>query len=83
MAQGGRCRHQVLPRDSQLKKNQLNFTPSVKVGSQIVIDQERKNEVFTQAFSYLLGNIQVREHNIDLHALYIPRAQLQVLQNIF
>jgi hypothetical protein len=34
-----------------------NYIASVRVGEEIVTTQERKNEVFTEAYARLIGNI--------------------------
>jgi hypothetical protein len=39
-----------------------NYIASVRVGEEMVTTQERKNEVFTEAFDRLIWSIQNREH---------------------
>jgi hypothetical protein len=60
-----------------------NFIAAVKVGEELVTAQERKNEVFTEAYENLLGSIQNREHTINLEALNIPVADLGGLDSMF
>jgi hypothetical protein len=55
----------------------------VRIGEEIVTDQERKVEAFTEAYFQLLGRIQPREYSIDLQELEIPVAQLQDLDAMF
>jgi hypothetical protein len=59
------------------------FIASVKVGDEIVTDQERKVEAFTEAYFQLLGRVQPREYSIDLGVLDIPTADLQELDDMF
>jgi hypothetical protein len=51
-----------------------NYISAVKVGEEMVTTQQRKNEVFTEAYSHLIGSIQNRAHIINLEALEIPVA---------
>jgi hypothetical protein len=60
-----------------------NYIASVKVGEELVTDQERKVEAFTEAFFQLLGRMQPRDHSVDLEALDIPTAELQDLDDMF
>jgi hypothetical protein len=60
-----------------------NHIASVRIGEEIVTDQERKVEAFTDAYFQLLGRIQPREYSIDLQELEIPVAQLQDLDAMF
>jgi mannosylglycoprotein endo-beta-mannosidase len=60
-----------------------NFIPSIRVGNEIVTDQDRKVEVFTDAYSHLMGTIRNREHGINLEALNIQAANLEDLEAIF
>jgi mannosylglycoprotein endo-beta-mannosidase len=57
-----------------------NYIASVKVGEELVTDQERKMEAFTKAF---LGRAQPREHTINLGELDIPTAELHDLDEMF
>jgi hypothetical protein len=59
------------------------YIASVKVGEEIVTDQERKVEAFTKAFFQLLGRTQPREHAIDLEVLDIPTVDLLELDEMF
>jgi hypothetical protein len=60
-----------------------NHIASVRIGEEIVTDQERKVEVFTEAYFQLLGKVQPREYSIDLEELEIPTAHLQDLDDMF
>jgi hypothetical protein len=60
-----------------------NHIASVRFGEEIVTDQERKVEVFTEAYFQLLGKVQPREYSIDLEELEIPTAHLQDLDDMF
>jgi hypothetical protein len=60
-----------------------NYIASVRVGEELITDQERKVETFTEAFFQLLGRVQPREHTLDLEALDIPTAELQDLDAMF
>jgi hypothetical protein len=60
-----------------------NFIPSIRVGNEIITDQDRKVEVFTDAYSHLLGTIRNREHGINLEALNIQAVNLEDLEAIF
>jgi hypothetical protein len=64
------------------RKNK-NFIPSIRVGDEIITDQDRKVEVFTEAYTELLGKIQNRDHGINLDALNIQVADLQDLEHVF
>jgi hypothetical protein len=60
-----------------------NYIASVRVDEETVTTQERKNEVFTEAFDRLIGIIQNREHTLNLEALNIPVANLSDLDSMF
>jgi hypothetical protein len=60
-----------------------NHIASVKVGEELVTDQERKVEAFTEAFFQLLGRVQPREHTIELGELDIPTAELFTEEEIW
>jgi hypothetical protein len=60
-----------------------NFIAAVRAGEDMVTAQERKNEVFTEAYERLIGSIQNREHTINLEALNIPVADLEELDSMF
>jgi hypothetical protein len=56
---------------------------AVRVGDEIVIDQERKVEVFLEAYTQLLGTIVLRDHGINLQELNIKMANVEELENLF
>jgi hypothetical protein len=60
-----------------------NHIASVKIGEELVTDQERKVEAFTSSYSQLLGRVMPREHLINLEELEIPTADLQDLEGMF
>jgi hypothetical protein len=60
-----------------------SYIASVRVGEETVTTQERKNEVFTEAYDRLIGSIQNREHTINLEALNIPVVDLSDLDTMF
>ena len=59
-----------------------NFIAHVKTGMEIVTDQERKVEVFSDAFERLLGTASVREHTLDLQYLGLEAKELQCLEQM-
>ncbi|XP_071679528.1 uncharacterized protein [Lolium perenne] len=60
-----------------------NHIAAVKVGDELVTDQGLKVVAFTEAYSQLLGQVQTREHSINLDELDIPTAELQDLDVMF
>jgi hypothetical protein len=60
-----------------------NYIAVVRVGETLVTDQERKNDVFTEAYMDLLRAIHNREHGIELEALDIPTKDLHELERLF
>jgi hypothetical protein len=60
-----------------------NYVAAVRVGDEIVTDQERKVEVFSEAYTQLLGTIVLRDHDINLQELNIKTANLEELENLF
>jgi hypothetical protein len=60
-----------------------NYIAAVRSGEDLVTDQERKVETFTEAFFQLLGRMQPREHTMNLEELDIPTADLQDLDDMF
>jgi hypothetical protein len=65
------------------RRRTKNYIASVRVGEEMVKTQERKNEVFTEAYDRLIGSIQNREHTLNLEALNILVADLSDLDSIF
>lgn len=43
-----------------------NFIPKIRHGSEIVTDQGRIEEVFSEVYENLLGTAQARDHSLDL-----------------
>jgi hypothetical protein len=60
-----------------------NYISAVRVGDDLITDQERKVEAFTEAFSQLLGRIEVRDVGLNLQELNIKTADLSELENLF
>jgi hypothetical protein len=60
-----------------------NHIASVKIGDELVTDQEEKVEAFTKAFAQLLGRMQPQEYTMELGELDIPTADLQELDEMF
>jgi hypothetical protein len=60
-----------------------NHIAAVKVGDDLVTEQNLKVEAFTEAYFQLLGQTQPREHSINLDELDIPTAELQDLDAMF
>ena len=59
-----------------------NFIAHVKMGDSIIMDQERKMEVFTEAYKRLLGTARSREHTLNMHYLGIKAKELSSLEDI-
>jgi hypothetical protein len=47
------------------------------------MDQNRKVETFTEAYTELLGKIYNRDHGINLNELQLPNLDLSSLEEIF
>lgn len=60
-----------------------NYIPHIKHGDQIITDQQRKEEVFTEAYENFLGAAQARSHTLDLDHLGMGAVDLQELDDIF
>jgi mannosylglycoprotein endo-beta-mannosidase len=60
-----------------------NYIASVRIGEEIIADQEGKVRVFTEAYERLLGTIMNREHNINLEEVGLPTHDLQGLDGMF
>lgn len=56
-----------------------NFILYIKLGDDIITEQSRKEEFFSDAFENLLGSAQAREHSLDLEYLYMAPVNLQEL----
>ena len=59
-----------------------NFISSLRVGEELLTDQDRKEEAFFEVYKNLLGTIVTREHALDLEALGMPQHNLQELENM-
>jgi exonuclease III len=53
-------------------RRRRNFIPSIKHNGEVFTDQSRKEEIFFDAYSGLLGQINNREFSLDLEALGLP-----------
>ena len=53
-----------------------NHILKVKKGEEIATDQERKGEIFTEAYEDLLGGGNAREESLDLDYLDIEECDL-------
>jgi hypothetical protein len=60
-----------------------NFIASIKVGEEIITEQDRKVEAFSDAYMQLLGSIQNRDYTLDLEALGLVPRDLQELDVVF
>jgi hypothetical protein len=60
-----------------------NFIPAIHHNGKLITDQARKEEVFFDSYNTLLGNIQNRDHTIDLDMLRMPAHDLEDLALIF
>jgi hypothetical protein len=58
--------------------------PAIKRDGELIADQEQKEEhPFSKPTNELLGNIQNREHTLDLEELGLMRHDFQELGEIF
>ena len=55
----------------------------MKKGEEIATDQERKGEIFTEAYEELLGMASARDESIDLDFLDMEGCDLHELESIF
>jgi hypothetical protein len=53
------------------------------VGDEIITEQDRKVEAFSDAYEDLLGSINTRQHTIDLGEVGVQTANLQELEEMF
>jgi hypothetical protein len=60
-----------------------NFIPSLRVGDEIITEQDRKVEAFSDAYGDLLGPITTSQQTIDLGAIGVQAANLQELDEMF
>jgi hypothetical protein len=60
-----------------------NFIPSLRVGDEIITEQDRKVEAFSDAYGDLLGSITTSQQTIDLGAIGVQAANLQELDEMF
>ena len=49
-----------------------NFIPSISHNGEVITDQERKEEVFFEAYSKILGQVNNREFALDLEEVGLP-----------
>jgi hypothetical protein len=49
-----------------------NFIANIRVGDEVITDQNRKEEAFFEAYNGLLGQIQNRDADLDLEELGLP-----------
>ena len=60
-----------------------NFVPKVRHGSEIITEQGRIMEVFSEAYDNLLDKAPARDHTLDLDYLDMSQLDLTELQEIF
>jgi hypothetical protein len=60
-----------------------NYISATKRGEELITDQNRKVETFTEAYTKLLGKIYNRDHGINLNELQLPNLDLSSLEEIF
>jgi mannosylglycoprotein endo-beta-mannosidase len=60
-----------------------NFIPAVRVDNILITDQQGKEEVFFNAYKNLLGTIENRDFDFDLHALGLRQHVLPDLDALF
>jgi hypothetical protein len=60
-----------------------NFIPAVRVGDEIVTEQDHKLDAFTNAYMELLGKVQNRQFSLNMEFLHLPRLDLSDLEVIF
>jgi hypothetical protein len=60
-----------------------NFIPSLRVGEEIITEQDRKVDAFSDTYEEFLGSINTRQHTIDLGAIGVQASNLQELDSMF
>lgn len=60
-----------------------NFIAKVRHGSEIITEQGRIEEVFSEAYDNLLGKATARDHTLDLQYLGMTQLDLSELEAIF
>ena len=59
-----------------------NYIPYIKHGSEIITDQERMVDTFTEVYKQLMGTTHAREHTLDLQFLQMEPKELSSLEEI-
>jgi hypothetical protein len=60
-----------------------NHISAVRVGEELITDQDKKVEAFTEAYVQLLGTAHARDYTLNLRELDIPAADLHELDALF
>jgi hypothetical protein len=60
-----------------------NFIPTVRVGDEIVTEQDHKLDAFMNAYMELLRKVQNRQFSLNMEFLHLPRLDLSDLEVIF
>jgi hypothetical protein len=62
-----------------------NFIPAIRHEEELITEEERKQEIFFEAYEELLGKIHNREHTINLEELGMSGAEVELsdLDDIF
>jgi mannosylglycoprotein endo-beta-mannosidase len=60
-----------------------NFIPSIRVGDEIITEQDQKVEAFSDAYADILGTARTRLHTFDLDAVGMQPLELQDLESLF
>ncbi|XP_073368076.1 uncharacterized protein [Aegilops tauschii subsp. strangulata] len=60
-----------------------NFIPHIRHNGELVSQQERKEEIFSDAYKQLLGQASARDVNVDLGFLDMAHLNLSELDDIF
>jgi hypothetical protein len=56
---------------------------AAKWGNDLVINQQRKEQIFTQAFHDQLGTVQPRDHTLNLDFLGIEAVNIESTEGLF
>ncbi|XP_073355350.1 uncharacterized protein [Aegilops tauschii subsp. strangulata] len=59
-----------------------NYIPYIKHGKEIITDQERMVDTFTEVYKQLMGTAHAREHTLDLQFLQMEPKELSSLEEI-
>ena len=60
-----------------------NFIPHIRHNGELISQQERKEEIFTEAYEHLLGRAVAREEDVDMDFLDMAVHDLAELDAIF